>query len=160
MGASDRFNSMLSRSLGTAGLRAAGKFNIPIYRLSRGRLMNRVAKAPVLLLVTTGRKSGQQRTAPVCYLADGDRLAVIGSNAGNPTPPAWALNLVAHPEAEVEIGRERRAVTARVAQGEEREDLWRRMNALYDGFEDYKKRTGRDIKVFVLEPCQATSAGA
>jgi deazaflavin-dependent oxidoreductase (nitroreductase family) len=152
MSFSDRYNSLLSRSLGVRGLRLAGKLNVPIYRLTRGRLMANVAKAPVLLLETTGRKSGQKRVAPVCYLADGDRLAVIGSNAGNVTPPAWALNLVANPEAEVEIRGERRAVRARVTTGDEREDLWRRMNALYSGFDDYKSRTDRDIKVFVLEP--------
>jgi deazaflavin-dependent oxidoreductase (nitroreductase family) len=152
MAAADRFNSWLSQALGARGLVAAGKLNVPIYRLSRGRLMNKVAKAPVLLLTTTGRKSGAQRTAPVCYLADGERLVVIGSNAGNVKPPAWALNLVAHPDAEVEIRGERRAVRARVTSGDERADLWRRMNQLYSGFEDYRERTDRDIKVFVLEP--------
>jgi deazaflavin-dependent oxidoreductase (nitroreductase family) len=77
---------------------------------------------------------------------------VIGSNAGNPRPPAWALNLLADPEAQVEIRGARNAVRARVAEGDEREDLWRRMNMLYSGFDDDKQRTGRDIKVFVLEP--------
>lgn len=152
MRGTDGINSLFSRSLGTAGLRAAGRFNVAVYRVSGGRLMAKVAQAPVLLLTTTGRKSGAERTAPVCYLRDGERLAIIGSNAGNPTPPAWALNLLAHPEAEVAVGRQRRPVTARVAEGDEREDLWRRMNQLYSGFDDYKKRTNRDIKVFVLEP--------
>jgi deazaflavin-dependent oxidoreductase (nitroreductase family) len=152
MPATDRLNSVFSRSLGATGLRLAGKVNVPLYRLSGGRLMANVARAPVLLLTTTGRKSGRPRTAPVCYLRDGERLVVIGSNAGNPHPPAWALNLMAHPEAEVEIRKERRPVAARIAEGDEREDLWRRMNRLYNGFDDYKKRTDRDIKVFVLEP--------
>ena len=134
------------------GLRLAGRMNVSIYRVSGGRLMAKVAQAPVLLLTTTGRKSGQERTAPVCYLRDGERLAVIGSNAGNPRPPAWALNLLADPAAQVEIRGARSAVRARVAEGDERADLWRRMNALYHGFDDYEKRTDRDIKVFVLEP--------
>jgi deazaflavin-dependent oxidoreductase (nitroreductase family) len=152
MRGTDRINSVFSRSLGATGLRLAGKCNVPLYRISGGRLMAKVAGAPVLLLTTTGRKSGQRRTAPVCYLRDGERLVVIGSNAGNPNAPAWALNLLADPMAEVEIRQERRFVVARVAQGDEREDLWRRMNQLYNGFDDYKKRTDRDIKVFVLEP--------
>ena len=152
MAVSDRFNSMLSQALGVRGLRAAGRLSVPVYRLSGGRLLGRVSRAPVLLLTTTGRRSGVRRTAPVCYLRDGERLAVIGSNAGNATPPAWALNLLAEPEAEVEIGRRRRAVRARVAEGEERERLWRAMNDLYGGFDDYRERTTRDIRVFVLEP--------
>ena len=152
MRGTDHVNSLFSRSLGVTGLRLAGKLNVPIYRISGGRLMAKVAQAPVLLLTTTGRKSGQPRTAPVCYLRDGERFVVIGSNAGNERPPAWALNLLAHPDAHVEVRKERRPVTARVAQAGERDDLWRRMNELYSGFDDYEKRTDRDIKVFVLEP--------
>jgi F420H(2)-dependent quinone reductase len=149
---SDRAWSRFSSGLGAGGLRALGKLNVPLYRLSRGRLLGRVGRAPVLLLTTTGRKSGQRRTAPVLYMHDGPGLVVIGSNAGNPRPPAWSLNLVAHPDAEVEIRGERRPVRARVAQGEERSELWRRMNDQYGGFEDYRERTERDIRVFVLEP--------
>jgi deazaflavin-dependent oxidoreductase (nitroreductase family) len=77
---------------------------------------------------------------------------VIGSNAGNENPPAWALNLLAHPDAKVEIRGERREVRARVAEGEERAELWRRMNDQYDGFDGYRERTARDIRLFVLEP--------
>jgi F420H(2)-dependent quinone reductase len=138
--------------MGASALRWAGKLNVPIYRLSGGRLANKIGRAPVLLLTTTGRKSGQQRTAPVVYLADGERLSVIGSNAGNARTPAWSLNLKANPAAEVEVGRERRPVRARVAEGTERGDLWRRHNEQYAGFDDYEARTDRDIAVFVLEP--------
>jgi deazaflavin-dependent oxidoreductase (nitroreductase family) len=138
--------------MGAPALRWAGKLNVPIYRLSGGRLMGKIGRAPVLLLTTTGRKSGQQRTAPVVYLADGERLSVIGSNAGNARTPAWSLNLEANPDAEVEVGRERRRVRARVTEGEERADLWHRHNEQYAGFDDYEARTDRDIAVFVLEP--------
>jgi F420H(2)-dependent quinone reductase len=133
-------------------LRAVGKLNVPLYRASRGRLLGKMGKAPVLLLTTIGRRSAQQRTAPVLYLADGDRLVVIGSNAGNERAPAWSLNLKANPESEVQVGGERRKVRARIAEGEERATLWRRMNEQYGGFDDYEKRTSRDIAVFVLEP--------
>jgi deazaflavin-dependent oxidoreductase (nitroreductase family) len=126
--------------------------NVPMYRLTRGRFGGRIGEAPVLLLTTTGRKSGQPRTAPVVYLADGDRFVVIGSNAGNDKVPAWSLNLKATPEAEVEVGPRRIAVRARVAEGEERAELWRRSNEQYAGFDDYEARTGRDIALFVLEP--------
>ncbi|HTU96777.1 MAG TPA: nitroreductase family deazaflavin-dependent oxidoreductase [Solirubrobacteraceae bacterium] len=149
---SDRFYTRVSTAISADALKAIGRFNIPLYRLSRGRLFGRLDRAPVLLLTTTGRKSGAARTAPVVYLADGERLVVIGSNAGNTRAPAWALNLSAHPEAEVEVRADRRRVTARVAEGEERETLWRRMNEQYAGFDDYRARTTRDINVFVLEP--------
>jgi deazaflavin-dependent oxidoreductase (nitroreductase family) len=150
---SDRFFSRLSSSMPAWMLRASGRLNVPLYRLSRGRIGGRVGRAPVLLLTTTGRKSGHERTAPVLYMEDGERLVVIGSNAGNVKPPAWALNLRANPEASVEVRADRRNVRARVAEGEEREDLWRRVNEEYAGFDDYSKLTSRDIAVFVLEPC-------
>ena len=149
---SDRFYTRFSMSLGATGLRWAGKMNVPLYRASGGRLMGKVGRAPVLLLTTTGRKSGRRRTAPVVYLADGDRYVVIGSNAGNARVPAWSLNLKANPDAEAEVGRKRVKVRARVAEGEERADLWRKSNLQYAGFDDYEARTDRDIALFVLEP--------
>jgi F420H(2)-dependent quinone reductase len=149
---SDQSLSRLSMTIPASWLRLGGKLNVPLYRLSGGRLGNKIGRAPVLLLSTTGRRSGQQRTAPVLYLADGDRLVVIGSNAGNSNAPAWSLNLKANPDAEVEIGRVRRRVRARVAEGEERAELWRRMNEQYEGFDEYDARTSRDIAVFVLDP--------
>ncbi|HET6570253.1 MAG TPA: nitroreductase family deazaflavin-dependent oxidoreductase [Solirubrobacterales bacterium] len=152
MPSGDKFYSRMSQMMGATGLRWAGKLNVPLYRLSGGRLMGKVNEAPVLLLTTTGRKSGQRRTAPVVYLADGESYVVIGSNAGHSRPPAWSLNLKATPEAEVEVGRRRIPVRARVAEGEERADLWRRHNEQYSGFDEYEARTDRDIALFVLEP--------
>jgi F420H(2)-dependent quinone reductase len=149
---SDKTFAWFSNSLGATGLRWAGKLNVPIYRLSGGRLMGKVNRAPVLLLTTTGRKSGQPRTAPVVYLADGENVVVINTNAGNARIPAWSLNLKANPEAEVEIGRERRRVRARTAEGEERADLWRRHNEQYAGFDEYEAKLDREISVIVLEP--------
>lgn len=149
---SDRFYVRLSKHMNARALRWTGKLNVPVYRASGGRLMAKVGKAPVLLLTTRGRKSGQLRTAPVVYLRDGDRLVVIGSNIGTERHPAWSWNLKADPDAEVEVGRESRRVRARMAEGEERTDLWRRHVHQYSGFDDYAKRTDRDIAVFVLEP--------
>lgn len=148
----DRFYSRASQMMGATGLRWTGKLNIPLYRLSGGRIGGRIGEAPVLLLTTTGRKSGQPRTAPVVYLEDRENVIVIGSNAGHSRTPAWSLNLKANPAAEVEIGREHRSVRARVAEGEERAELWRRHNEQYSGFDEYAARTDRDIAVFVLEP--------
>ena len=133
-------------------LTALGKLNVPVYRLSRGRLLGKVGTAPVLLLTSTGRRSGQKRTAPVLFLAYGERHVVVGSNAGNERAPAWSFNLKANPDAEIEIRGARRAVRARVAEGEERAELWKKVNELYEGFDSYDARTSRDIAVFVLEP--------
>jgi deazaflavin-dependent oxidoreductase (nitroreductase family) len=149
---SDRFYSRLSHTLGVKGLRMVGKLNAPVYRLSGGRIGGRVGGGPVLLLTTTGRKSGQPRTAPVLYLADGDRYVVINTNAGNQKTPAWSLNLKAEPEAEVEVGRKRAKVRARIAEGEEREDLWRRHMQQYSGWDYYESKLDRAPIVFVLEP--------
>ena len=149
---SDRFFSRFSHSLGATGLRWAGKLNVPLYRASGGRLGGRVNRAPVLLLTTTGRRSGQKRTAPVVYLEDGERLVVINTNAGNEKVPAWSLNLAADPKAEVEVGRRRLQVVARFAEGEERTELWRRHNEQYSGFDEYEAELDREPKVIVLEP--------
>lgn len=149
---SDHTLSRFSMAMPAAALRISGKLNVPLYRLSGGRVGGKVGRAPVLLLTTTGRRSGQQRTAPVLYLKDGERLVVIGSNAGNKKAPAWSLNLESNPDAEVEVGREHSLVRARVTAGEERAELWRKMNEQYAGFDAYDANTSRDIAVFVLEP--------
>jgi deazaflavin-dependent oxidoreductase (nitroreductase family) len=149
---SDQFWSRFSNSLGATGLRLVGKLNAPIYRLSGGRVGGKLGKAPILLLTTTGRKSGQPRTAPVLYLADGDRFVVINTNAGTDKTPAWSLNLRANPEAEVEIGRKRVTVRSRLAEGEERADFWRRSMEQYEGWDFYESKLDREVGVFVLEP--------
>jgi F420H(2)-dependent quinone reductase len=142
----------ISNSLGARGLRWTGKLNVPLYRASGGRIGGRVNRAPVLLLTTTGRKSGQKRTAPVVYLRDGENVVVINTNAGNTRVPAWSLNLKANPEAEVEVGRRRYPVRARIAEGDERTELWRRHNDQYSGFDDYQEKLEREALVWVLEP--------
>lgn len=147
------FWTRFSMALGDRGLKCMGKLNAPIYRLTGGRIGGRVGTAPVLLLTSIGRRSGEPRTAPVLYMPDGDRFIVIGTNAGNPRPPAWSLNLVANPEAEVQVGRRRIPVIARVAEGQERESLWQRMNQdWYEGFDTYAAKLTREIRLFVLEP--------
>jgi deazaflavin-dependent oxidoreductase (nitroreductase family) len=149
---SDRFYSRMSHSLGATGLRLVGKLNVPLYRASHGRIGGKVGNGPVLLLTTTGRKSGQPRTAPVLYLADGECFVVINTNAGNAKTPAWSLNLRANPEAEVEIGGTRTKVRARLAEDDERDDLWRRHMQQYSGWDYYESKLDRQPSVFVLEP--------
>jgi F420H(2)-dependent quinone reductase len=151
---SDHFYSRLSHSLGASGLRLVGKLNVPLYRLTRGRVGGRVGKAPVLLLSTTGRKSGERRTAPVLYLEEEGQISVINTNAGNTKVPAWSLNLDADPEAEIELRGRRTPVRARVAEGAERAELWRRHNLQYAGFDEYLEHLpdDRPVNVYVLEP--------
>ena len=152
---SDRFYAKFSNTIGTRGLRWAGKLNIPIYRLSGGRLMSKVGDGPVLLLTTTGRKSGEPRTAPILYLEHGEAMILIDTNAGNEKLPGWSHNLKAKPRAEVQIGRRKLEVTARVAEGAEREELWRACTDQYGGFDEYITWMKRTPSVWVLEPVRA-----
>jgi F420H(2)-dependent quinone reductase len=152
----DHFYAKLSNSLGARGLRWTGKLNVPLYRLSGGRIGNKVGDGPVLLLTTTGRKSGEQRTAPVLYLEHGEAMILIDTNGGNEKLPGWSHNLKAKPLAEVEIGREKTAVTARVAVGAEREELWGACNEQYSGFDEYVQWLDRTPSVWVLEPVTAS----
>jgi len=121
------------------------------YRANGGQVTGQFAGAPLLLLTTTGAKSGQPRTAPVAYTADGDRLLVIASKGGAPTHPDWYHNLVANPEVTVEVGTETFPARATVPDGEERDRLFNQMAAQMAGFADYQRNTTRRIPVVVLE---------
>jgi deazaflavin-dependent oxidoreductase (nitroreductase family) len=121
------------------------------YRATGGNLGGQFAGAPLLLLHSTGAKSGQDRVAPVMYLSEGDDLVVFASKAGAETNPDWFHNLKANPETRVEVGAETVAVRARIAEGEERDRLFDRQKAAYPGFADYEAGTHRIIPVVVLE---------
>lgn len=123
-----------------------------VYRLTGGRLLGRIDGVPVLLLMTRGRKSGEVRTKPLLYLADGDAFVVAASYAGEPRHPAWWLNLLADPRARVQVGGRIVDVRAREAEGDERERLWRAIVAQEASFAEYERRTTRRIPVVVLEP--------
>jgi deazaflavin-dependent oxidoreductase (nitroreductase family) len=104
----------------------------------------------MLLLHHTGAKSGKERVSPVMYQALGDDFAVFGSKAGAPTNPDWYHNLVANPDASVEVGTDTIPVTARVATAEERDPIWARQKAAYPGFAEYEEKTDRTIPVIIL----------
>lgn len=129
-----------------------GKTHLAIQRLSRGRLLATVVGMPVLLLTTTGRRSGKSRTTPLTFLRDGTDLVVIASNGGSDRTPGWALNLQHEPRASVEIGAEKLGVTARTASAAERERLWSEITAAYSGYARYQERTTREIPVLLLSP--------
>ena len=135
------------------GFRILGGLHAKLYRATGGKVGGRVGRARVLLLTTTGRKSGQPRTSPLLYTHAGDdAYMVIASKGGAPQHPLWYLNLQANPLAEVTIDRQTRQMRARDAQGEERERLWRSLADLYPGYDRYAQKTSRRIPVVVLEP--------
>jgi deazaflavin-dependent oxidoreductase (nitroreductase family) len=105
---------------------------------------------PSMLLTTTGRKSGQPRTTPLLYAADGDGYIVVGSNWGQALHPAWTGNLLAQPEATASIGHTELPVRAELATGAERDRLWKIVEALWPAYNTYADRSGRDIRVFRL----------
>jgi deazaflavin-dependent oxidoreductase (nitroreductase family) len=122
-----------------------------LYRWTGGRIGGSIGPMPVLLLTTTGRKTGAARTTALTYLPHGDDFVVIASVLGEPRHPAWWLNLEARPDATVEVGRERHAVRARQAEGAERDGLWKAVVAKVPDYEEYRRRTSRRIPVVVLE---------
>lgn len=138
--------------------RIFGGMHRGVYRLTGGKVGGKIGRASVLLLTTTGRRSGRPRTQPLLYKRSGDGYAVIASKGGAAQHPLWYLNLQANPRAEVTVGRETRPVRARDAQGEERERLWRALAELYPGYDKYAQKTSRQIPVVVLEPVAAVPA--
>jgi deazaflavin-dependent oxidoreductase (nitroreductase family) len=123
-----------------------------LYERSDGRIGATLAGRPMLLLRTVGRRTNQPRTAALLYVRDGDAYAVVASKGGAPRHPGWFHNLIARPEAEIQVGRERIAVRARVAEGAERARLWARADEINQGqYAEYQSRTNRLIPVVVLE---------
>lgn len=141
--------------VGQAVQRSVTGIHTFLYRLTGGAFGGRMFGNPVLLLITTGRKTGKQRTTPLLYLADGDAMVLVASNGGSEWSPAWWLNLKSNPSAQVQVGRRTTAVTAEQASPEERRRLWPLVTAMYAGYADYQKRTAREIPLVILRPVSA-----
>jgi len=122
------------------------------FRSNEGKVGGQFEGAPLLLLHSTGAKSGEERVNPVMYQAVGSDMAVFASKAGAPTNPDWYHNLVANPQAMAEVGTEKVHVTARVADADERDRIWTKQKTDYPGFADYEKATTRRIPVVILTP--------
>jgi deazaflavin-dependent oxidoreductase (nitroreductase family) len=133
-------------------IRSLSKAHLAVHRLSRGRVLGSMAGMPVLLLTTTGRRSGKARTTPLTFFRDGTDLVVVASNGGADRPPAWSLNLQQNPQAVVAIGTDKLTVTARTAPEQERERLWITITATYSGYAGYQERTTRQIPIVLLRP--------
>jgi deazaflavin-dependent oxidoreductase (nitroreductase family) len=122
------------------------------FHANAGRVGGMFEGMSLLLLHHTGARSGTQRIAPLAYLRDGGRYVIFASKAGAPTNPAWHRNLKAHPRVTIEVGSETIPVTAREAEGEERERLFREQAERSPQLGEYQRRTERAIPVIVLEP--------
>lgn len=132
-------------------LKRASAANVWLYRKSGGRLGGRFpGGAPVLVLEHVGRKSGRRLTTPLLYLRDGDDLVVVASSGGMKDHPQWYRNVVVTPEVSVQVGRDVRAMRARVASPEEKARLWPRLVEMYAGYASYDEWTNREIPVVVL----------
>lgn len=105
-------------------------------------------------LETVGRRTGELRTVPLLHVRDGERVVLFASNWGKRRHPGWAVNLAAHPEARITIEGHEQAVRARRATSDEEARYWPRADALYPGYAGYRRRAGRQIRVFVLEPSE------
>jgi deazaflavin-dependent oxidoreductase (nitroreductase family) len=106
---------------------------------------------PVLLLTTTGRRSGKERTTPLIYGRSGDDYLVVASHGGSPKPPAWFVNLSADPDVKVQVKGDRFDARARTATADEKPALWQTMTAIWPAYDQYQQRTEREIPVVVLE---------
>jgi deazaflavin-dependent oxidoreductase (nitroreductase family) len=121
------------------------------FRANDGKVTGVFAGRPLLLLTTTGAKSGRPRVSPLVYTTDGDRIVTIASKGGAPTNPDWYHNLVANPTVTVELPGETFQARATVIEGEERQRLYDAQAALMPGFAEYQQKTTRQIPVVVLE---------
>jgi len=133
-------------------VRVLSRWHKDVYRLTRGVIGRRLVDNDMLVLTTTGRQSGRPHQVPLLYLREQERIVVIASYGGRPQYPDWFLNLLAQPEAHVQIRGRHRSVRARVAPEAERSVWWTRAVEAYGGYHDYQARTDRVIPVVFLDP--------
>lgn len=120
------------------------------FRANKGKVGGAWEGRPLLLLPTTGARSGQRRTNPVMYLREGSRLFIFASKGGAPTHPDWYRNLLAHPEVTVEIDDQTYTAIAKLVTGAERDSVYARWEAMYPQFHEYQEKTARIIPVIEL----------
>jgi deazaflavin-dependent oxidoreductase (nitroreductase family) len=127
-----------------------GQEHVRVYRETDGERGYHWRGTTILLLTTTGHKSGEERTTPLIHRTDGDSWVIVASKGGSPDHPGWYKNLEANPEATIQVKGEVIPVRAETAQGDERERLWRLMTEDWPAYEDYQQKTDREIPVVVL----------
>jgi len=134
------------------------RFNAFLVRATGGRLGGRLGRQSILLLTTTGRRSGQPRSTPLSYYRDGTRYLVVASNWGRAGQPDWFLNLLRQPRATIQVGGHSLPVQARVAEGDERARLWDLATRQNGQFLEYQQQTARQIPVVILTPASTQAA--
>lgn len=134
------------------GIRIVNSFVVPLYKASGGRVAGHMGKAPIMLLTTTGSRSGKTRTNPVLYVKDGRNFATVASAGGADKNPAWFTNLMRHPDAVLRVNREVMGVRAEKASPGERDRLWALLAAVYPTYNDYARKTKRKIPVVIFRP--------
>jgi len=144
----------LTAGLLAAMLRIFSRIHIFVYRRTGGAIGGQIYGNRMLLLTTTGRTTGQQRTTPLAYLAAGDAMIIIAGAAGAAKHPAWWLNLVADPHATIQVGPRTLAVVARRAEGADHARLWPAVKKMNPFYGQYELITDRDIPVVILEPAR------
>jgi deazaflavin-dependent oxidoreductase (nitroreductase family) len=128
-----------------------GSEHVARYRETGGEHGHDWRGTTTLLLTTTGHRSGRRRTTPLIYQPHGDAHLIVASKGGAPEPPAWYLNLQQDPNVEVQVGDDVFTARARTARPEEKPELWRTMTAAWPAYDDYQRRSDREIPVVVLE---------
>lgn len=124
-----------------------------VFKASNGRLMGKFYGMPVVMLETTGRKSGKRRTTMLTSpVQDGDKVVLVASWGGDDRHPTWYLNLKANPDVQATYNGKRRKMRARIATPDEKADLWPRVTSKYKGYAGYQTKTSRDIPLVILEP--------
>jgi deazaflavin-dependent oxidoreductase (nitroreductase family) len=129
------------------------------FRANQGRVGGDFTGAPMIVLTTTGARSGQKRTTPLVYLPEGDQVVIFASKAGAPSNPDWYHNLVAHPRVTVEVGADTFEADATVVHGDERDRLYAAQSSVMPGFAEYQAKTDRVIPVVVLTRVESDPAG-
>jgi deazaflavin-dependent oxidoreductase (nitroreductase family) len=129
-----------------------GKEHVDRYLATDGEEGHEWQGTTCLLLTTTGRKSGEQRTTPLIYQRSGNDYLVVASKGGAPSPPDWFFNLDANPDVTVQVLADRFPARARVARAEEKPQMWQIMTKAWPAYDDYQAKTEREIPVVVLEP--------
>ena len=134
-------------------MKVGTKINNALYRWTGGKVGGKFPSgAPVCLLTTVGRKTGDQRTVALLYLRDGDDIVVVASQGGMPKHPGWYHNLVSEPNVTIQVGKDVGSYVARTATDDEKAALWPRLVAMYQGYDEYQKKTDRPIPVVVCTP--------
>ena len=130
------------------------KVMVFLYNVSGGRIGGKMGKVPVLLLTTTGRKTGKQRTLPLSYIMDDEAYVITASAGGAEKHPGWFFNIRSNPQAAIQVKDKHIKVTAEIAGQEKKSELWARLVAVAPNFAGYQKRTSREIPMVILRPVE------